>query len=217
MQQGQGRWVLPRSNLYRSCSTLSMELFLQCLCDGNLKALIIEGGATDEELQEAWLIILSEYHELKGDIQGSEQWRLSIEVMRLHNHLFLLDQCVEFLKIQWSDSIAESVRRLGYPFNPKDKENYTLDLNRVVNKSKLKYIQLKQLIAQLSAEVEKMGDKKPSREDFDTMLIYIEEMQKVSYNFETLTVQKYLQLEKKYIQYVEHLKTQIAKHGNRTH
>src|SRR5690606_32938883 len=83
MQQGQGRWVLPRSNLYRSCSTLSMELFLQCLCDGNLKALIIEGGATDEELQEAWLIILSEYHELKGDIQGSEQWRLSIEVMRL--------------------------------------------------------------------------------------------------------------------------------------
>lgn len=214
MQSRPEQRVLHRSNLYRGCSVLPMENFLQCLCENNLQALVVEGSATEKELTEAWVIILAEYYELRGET--SEQWQLSRDVLRLQNHLFLLDQCVEFLKIRWSDSIAESIRSLGYPFNPVDHTNYGTELNRVINKAKTKFIVLQQLIKQLADQVKKFDDKKPSRDYFDQMLIHIEEMQKVSYSMESLTVQKYIQLEKKYFQYVEQLKARVAKHG-RTH
>lgn len=205
-------------NIYRGCGNLPMENFLQCLVDENYRSLIIEGDATDQQLHEAWIVILAEYYELKGDAtEGMEVWQLSRDVMRLRNHLFLLDQCVEFLKVKWSDSIAESVNKLGYPFKPGGKEDYAKELNQVVNKAKTKYIHLQQLIKQLEEQVKKMGDRKPSRDYFENMLIHIEEMQKVSYALETLTVQKFVLLEKKYWNQVEQLKARAAKHGQRAH
>jgi hypothetical protein len=201
-------------NIYRGCSSLPMENFLQCLCEENYHSLIIEGDATDRQLQEAWIIILAEYYELRGDtFEGTETWQLSRDVMRLQNHLFLLEQCVEFLKVRWSDSIAESVKKLGYTFQPASKENYAEDLNRVVNKSKTKYIHLQQLIKQLAQHVEKIGDKKPTRDYFDNMLIHIEEMQKVTYRMDGISVQKFVLLEKKYWHQVDLLKQRAAKHG----
>lgn len=191
-----------------------MENFLQCLCDENFQALIIDGDAKEWQLEEAWIIILAEYYELRGETsEGSETWQLSRDVMRLQNHLFLLEQCVEFLKAKWSDSIADSVNKIGYTFRPASKEEYTEDLNRVVNKAKTKYIQLQQLIKQLSEQVKKIGDKKPTRDYFDNMLIHIEEMQKVSYNMDTLSVQKFVLMEKKYWNQVELLKQRAAKHA----
>lgn len=195
-----------------------MENFIQCLCAENYRALIIEGSATDRQLQEAWIVILAEYYELRGDTsEGMEVWQLSRDVMRLQNHLFLLEQCVEFLKVKWSDSIADSVNKLGYLFRPASKEDYIEDLNRVVNKSKTKYIQLQQHIKQLEQHVKKIGDKKPTRDYFDNMLINIEEMQKVSYSMDSLPVQKFVLLEKKYWKQIEQLKSRAAKHGNRAH
>lgn len=213
-QMPQDRVASRPLNIYLGCSNLPMENFLQCLCDENLQALIIEGDAKPWQLQEAWIIILAEYYELRGETsEGSETWQLSRDVMRLQNHLFLLEQCVEFLKGKWSDSIADSVNKLGYTFRPASKDNYAEDLNRVVNKSKTRYIQLQQLIKQLSEQVKKIGDKKPTRDYFDNMLIHIEEMQKVSYSMDTLPVQKFVLMEKKYWHQVELLKQRAAKHG----
>jgi hypothetical protein len=195
-----------------------MEIFIQCLVEENYKALLIDGEASDEKLREAWVIILAEYYELRGDTgEGMEVWQLSRDVMRMQNHLFLLDQCIEFLKGQWSDSIAGSVNKLGYPFKPASKENYFIELDAVVNKSKTKYIQLQQNIKLLQDKISKVGDKKPTREYYDNLLIHIEEMQKVTYSMDTVTVQKFVSLEKKYWHQVEQLKAKAAKHGNRTY
>jgi hypothetical protein len=203
-------------SLYRGCNALPMEIFVQCLCDENLKALVIEGKASGEQLHHAWIMILTEYYELKGDADG-QQWLLSRDVMRLENHLTLLDRCVEFLKTRWSDSIAESINKLGYTFRPISKEDYWDDLNRVVQKSKTKYIHLQQMIKELEMQVKKVEGKKPARDYFDNMLINFEEMQKVSYSLDTLTVQKFVLLEKRYWHQVELLKARAAKHGHRAH
>lgn len=218
MQTRPEKQELRRSNLYRGCSNLPMENFIQCLCEEDYAYLVIEGEATDRELHEAWVLILAEYYELRGDTsEGMEVWQLSRDIMRIQNHLFLLEQCVEFLKEKWSDSIAESVNKLGYPFKPASKEDYTEELNRVVNKAKTKYIQLRQNIKLLEEKVSKLGDKKPTRDYFDNMLIHIEEMQKVSYSMDTLPVQKFVLLEKKYWNQVEQLKARAAKNGHRAH
>lgn len=205
-------------SLYRGCSMLPMENFIQCLCDDNLKALVIEGDVSEQKLQERWVMILAEYYEIKGDTSdGMEQWQLSRDIMRLQNHLFLLEQCIEYLKVRWSDSIADSVNKLGYPFKPKSNEEYFTELEAVVNKAKTKYIHLQQKLKELEQQVSKLSDKKPSRDYFDNILIHIEEMQKVTYSMDTITVQKFVLLEKKYWQHVELLKVRAAKHGQRAH
>lgn len=83
---------------------------------------------------------------------------------------------------------------------------------QVVNKSKLKYIQLKQMIKQLEQKMAEGGKEKPKRDYFEKMIIEIEEMQRTNYDLDELTVSKYVQLEKKYWQKVEQLK---KAHGNR--
>ena len=35
--------------------------FWECDCDGNLRALIIEGDASEDELQEAWIVVKSQF------------------------------------------------------------------------------------------------------------------------------------------------------------
>lgn len=185
--------------LYRTCAELSMDKFLTCLCDEDLTALIISGNATENRLREQWAMILEEYFELKGDTVNSvETLKLQKDISRFRNHLYLVDVFVNFLKFRYSDVIADCVRKLGYPFNPKshEPENYRNDLQVVVNKSKTKYIQLQQSIDLLKKALEKIKDNKPTRQEFEKSLILIEEVQKVTYSMETLTVSKFLSLEK---------------------
>lgn len=191
-----------------------MERFLDALCDDNLNSLIIEGGATKDQLTQAWVLILSEYYELRDDgLDGNEQCLLSRDIQKLNNHLTLLDICVKFLLEQYSDSIAESVRKLGYSFRPTSFEpvDYIIELNSVVQKSKLKFTQLQQLIKQLESKMQEGGQENPKRETFERNLLYFEEMQGASYNMDELTVSKYVMLEKKYNDKVEQLKMLHAK------
>lgn len=206
--------VLPPSNIYHSCSKLPMAAFLDALCDDNLNSLIIAGKATPAQLNEAWVLILSEYYELKGGgLDGNEQAALSRDILKLNNHLHLLDVCVQFLLDRYSESIADSVRKLGYSFRPTSYEpvDYIVQLNAVVQKSKTKYIQLQQMIKQLEANMQDSGQEKPKRETFEKNLLYYEEMQGASYNMDDLTVSKYVMLEKKYEQKIEHLNMLHAK------
>lgn len=205
--------VLPPSNIYHSCSKLPMIAFLDALCGDILTSLIITGKATNAQLNEAWVLILSEYYELRGDgLDGNEQAQLSRDILKLNNHLNILDICMKFLLERYSDSIADSVRKLGYSFRPASFEpaDYIVQINEVVQKSKTKYIQLQQMIKQLEAKMAEAGQEKPKRETFERNLLYFEEMQGASYNMEELTVSKYVMLEKKYEQKIEHLKMMHA-------
>jgi hypothetical protein len=191
-----------------------MPAFLDALCDDNLQSLIITGKAIPAQLNEAWILILAEYYELKGSsIDDNEQTAMSRDILKLNNHLYLLDICVQFLLERYSESIADSIRQLGYSFRPKSFEpvDYIVELNAVVQKSKTKYIQLKQLIKQLESKMDDSGQEKPKRETFERNLLYYEEMQGASYNMDELTVSKYVMLEKKYEQKIEHLNMLHAK------
>lgn len=191
-----------------------MPAFLDALCDDNLSSLLIDGKATKNQLTQAWLLILAEYYELRGDgIEGNEQWSLSRDIQKLNNHLHILDICVQFLLEKYSESIADSVRRLGYSFRPTSFEpvDYIIELNAVVQKSKTKYVQLQQLIKQLEQQMTDAGNEKPKREIFEKNLLHFEEMQGVAYAMDELTVSKYLMLENKCNQKAEQLNALHAK------
>lgn len=197
-----------QASMYRRCSETPMLVFLRCMCEEDYSALIIEGRPTSDEIMEAWLLLLSEYQELRGDsIDSVEQVRLSREIWKLRSHLQLVDYCVQFLAQRYSESIADSLRNLGYIFKPTELVPYKYIglLNNIINKTKLKYVQLQQMVKQLEAEIKKGLPQKPTREQFENTLIHIEEMQKTSYDLDDITVYKYVMLEKKLQKHIEHL------------
>lgn len=189
------------------------ERFLECLCEQQYSSLIIAGTAPEEELADTWVQLLSEYYELRGDMDGLEQWRLSRDITRLQNHLYLVDIIVAQLQRAWSPSLASSLNNLGYFFFPAEQvpERYVEELTAAVNQSKTKYIELKQLMKEQEKRLAGVQDKKPERQYYDSLLIAIEEMQGVTYNTEELMTAKFIQLEKKYWERIKQGEAQAQK------
>lgn len=170
--------------------TMLMCEWMECMCEDDFSSINND--------QDLWIDLVSEYQELKGDsIEAIEVLRLSKEIRRLNNHLFLFDLCIRVLEKRYSVSVADSLNRLGYPFRPVNKipSEYRNMLQVCINKSKTRYVQLQQAVKQLEAA--KPNDKKPTREYYEETLINIEQYQRMSYSMDALTVYKFVLLEKR--------------------
>lgn len=193
-----------------------MDRFLTCLVDEDYSALVISGKADHEELKQVWVIILSEYYELKGaEINGDEQTKLSVEFTRLNDKLKLAQRCIDFLVNSYSESIANSLCKLGYRFKPalKHPDYYIEDLHRVAQRAKTDYVRMQQISKQLEILIKKIPEKIDPT-GFENTLNSIEEMQGAAYDFSSLTVSRFVALENKLIRYIDTMKAKTAKHGN---
>jgi hypothetical protein len=192
-----------------------MDRFLRCLCKKDYKALIISGEPTEAELMTSWLFIITEYNELKDlDISESKHWNASRELIRLHNHLYLLQQCIDFLAHRYSPSVAQSFKRLGYRLkitseNP-EPEEYIDQLFIAAEQAKAKYIEIQQYDKQLKEFVKESEGSIPQYSTFEHSITLIEEMQHTVYDMSALTVSKFVQLENKYRAMVTQLELQKA-------
>jgi cell fate (sporulation/competence/biofilm development) regulator YlbF (YheA/YmcA/DUF963 family) len=190
-----------------------MAPFLDALCDGKIEALIVRGTPPPDEVLVAWDGILDDYYDLTGDVFNSEIFQVEKEITRLGNHLFLLQYCIDFLYGRWSDSVANSLNKLGYRFKPDTQvpEDYRQQLDDIVARSRTKFIHLKQMQNERDRLRANQKSGRPPREYFEQLLANIEEMQRTSYNMDTLMVTKFVTLEKKYRRYVEALSKKPAK------
>lgn len=183
--------VQPTSNTLRlTIKTMYMEAWIACMCEDDYSSI-------DNDMA-LWIDLVGQYQELRGDtIEAIEQLRLTKQVRLLHYHLYIFGLCVKQLNVAYSESIADTLNKLGYSFNPvvKEPDQYRNLLEMCINKSKTKYILLQQAVKQLEAA--KPSDKKPKREYYEDTLLTMEQYQKVSYNLETLTVYKFCLLEKR--------------------
>ncbi len=185
--------------------TVSMTAFLDFLCEEIPGVIAIE----------QWMEILNDYQVLRGDtVDMVEQLRLSKEIKRLNFHLFLVGKCIQVLSERYSESVVNSLKELGYRFNPESKipSEYIKELNRVVAESKLKYVMQQQAVKQLQEHITKNPYSKPKRETFEGSLADIEQYQHVTYSFDTLSVYRFVILEKKMVAYYNKLN---AKNGRR--
>jgi hypothetical protein len=203
----QEKTVSPPFRIYRTCSELPLSIFIECVCDEKYDLLIIEGHPSRTDISEAWLSIISEYFELRENGVG-ETWQSLKEIIRLQNHLYIVEKCIQFLHVRYSVEVAKALRSLGYVFveNPYDREKYVLILDQIAQKSKNKYIRLQQLLVEYEQKVKDSTGSKMKRESFDEVLIEIEQMQGTSYDIRQLTVSKFILLEKKFLKQVERQK-----------
>jgi hypothetical protein len=144
-----------KSNISCKCSEVTLDEFIDCLLNGNLRRLLRAGEATDAELQKAWECLYSEYSELSGDKAYAYMFSLMKSVSVLRAKLVIMQ---DFL----SSGNTERLRKIGY----------TGDTNKIIARAKREAVEL----ASKEKELEKMQDKQDrtvKESDYDDWIISV--------------------------------------------
>lgn len=92
--------------LINSCADITINTLMKCMFSSDLSVLIIEGMATEEELNEAWDIIYNEYIDIAG-ISQSEEFELLKSIFYLQTRLRRIELLIHIQR--------ESIKHIGIP------------------------------------------------------------------------------------------------------
>lgn len=199
----------PLPKLFRSITQIPLCRFLECDCDGNLRALIIEGDATEQELNEAWAVIKSQYADAMGNKKFVTFKTLfkQIGVMRLT--LMQIELLINILHNVYHEDIAARLNKelkTSFQFTPDDRAKYfeTLEACRIRSKKLKIDIDIKEIQYNAIAETE-TGEGEPvkvGREHYIEILVTLSNF--VKYNIpDIITVYEFCERIRRYIKHSE--------------
>jgi len=193
--------------IYKTCSDLPLIRFIRCICDDDLKQLIIEGDATDDELKEVWQAIYQEYIELSGTTATDYQTTITAEISQLFFKHTAIVEAVELSRKYRYDEIIAMLKKEGYnfQFNHNDLPSYHKDLDRVLNRAKTLLVQREQKEAQLARLQEGQKGDRITRVHFDNRLNALSIHYKHHINEHEITVSRYVGLLNQYFKDCEKL------------
>ena len=138
----------PSSTLYRTCSKLPLELFLDCLYDQAYEVLIIKGEASTDELKEAWSKIYLEYCSLNQDSQFNEVFDTQKKINLLIANIELVDGIIKHLWFSFDQRLVDILneKQLRCTVTEDDKDDVLYNkLKTVVGRAKRWIIDLELL------------------------------------------------------------------------
>jgi hypothetical protein len=175
--------------LYLLCEKLPLDIYIDCLVDGDLKGLIISGVVTTDELQQAWDKIYTQslklsqgnnYNEALEIMKGIDDCTAKVTIVNnVVKHLSLcneqnIDNDIDLIKVL--DSLA-----LRSGIKPEDRGNILIKkLNTVVGRAKKWVEKIAELRKNLEAISQSNEGVDTGREYFDGWLEAISE-EKVFY------------------------------------
>ncbi|MDR2653170.1 MAG: hypothetical protein LBC68_12825 [Prevotellaceae bacterium] len=144
-------------NISCKCSEVTLDEFIDCLVNNNLKRLIKTDEATETELQQAWEKLYTEYSELSGNKQHKYYFTLykSVYSMRLKMH-------IANLLLQGPELNLDDLYSLGYAG----------DVKSIIARLKFETIDLQTK----EKELKKLTDKQTGtvkESDFDDWIISV--------------------------------------------
>lgn len=199
--------------IYKSCSDLPLIRFIRCICDDDLRQLIIEGEATQYELSEGWQTIYQEYIELSGNTGTDYVATLTAEIAQLFFKYTAISEAVELSRKYRYDNIIKMLKDEGYrfPFDHNDPVAYHKDLDRVLNRAKTLLVQREQKEAQLAKLQEGQKDDKITRVHFDNRLNALSIHYKHHINEHEISVSRYVGLLNQYFKDCEKMDQHVGR------
>lgn len=77
--------------LYHTCSECPLSVFIKCLVDSDIYALVISGTPTVEDISEAWANLFSEYLDLNNDNEAVYILNLQKDICILQNKIDIVE------------------------------------------------------------------------------------------------------------------------------
>lgn len=164
------------ATLYTSIHKLMFDRFEDAFVDGDLKALIICGEPTEQELQEAWLSIREQYADALADTQQKrfisifkDLQKLKIKQMQALTLISVLETCY----VEKFTHLLNKLFHKKLKFDINNLDSYHADLKRMHSHAKgiSLHIQLKEIELAAFDEKNSSGAHKPTRDYFAGILI----------------------------------------------
>jgi hypothetical protein len=160
--------------------------------NNNLRRLARSGEATDEELQEAWGMVYSEYVELSGNTS--------------HNYLFSLVKATTLIQARLAavnelikQGDAERLQTIGY----------TGDIKKIIAKMKREVVELHGKEKELEKVRQNNAGESVKEVDFTTWIVSISKYMGYRIERKTTTVSEFLEMVK---QMEKEMKEKLKKH-----
>jgi hypothetical protein len=140
------------------CSEVTLDEFIDCLINGNLRRLVRTGEATDEELQTAWGRLYSEYSELSGNKEHQYYFSVyrAVYAMRLKMHI------AQLILSNPENVNLDDLHVLGY----------SGDAKKIIARLKFETVELRSKEKELEKMKEKQ-DRTVTDSDFDDWIISV--------------------------------------------
>ena len=187
------------ASLHRTCKTLSITGFKTAYCNNDLRALIISGTPTDNELKDAWDEIVFEYATLFKNEDSQYLFELSQRISLLKIHIAFVDYAVVLLRAKYQSEeqtdqdILNELNALGYDisFDENYPEEYVKSLNRIVSLCKTNVFDLEEQQKEYDRLNKTTGGKKQSEEDFDANIMMLSKYQHFPIDEDKVSIYKY--------------------------
>lgn len=116
--------------LYDSIETLTLERYIIVVCKNDLSQLTESGNPTIEQLQAAWINVISEHQQRRNDPNAETELELRQEREAYENKAYRVNIILSWLRIRYSEAFVAKLIEYGYAyeFTP---ETYLEDLVRV--------------------------------------------------------------------------------------
>lgn len=194
--------------IYDSCYTCPLKAYIQVVCNGDMRALVLEGEPTDEELNMAFSGILEQYQEISGN-KPSLQNSILREIYMYRSHILGLALCYDLVLSGEID--LKGLNDCGITFNPSKEDEFSL-LEKISMKIKDRKIRLKKAIG----EYDRI--QKNNKSEKVTMMHFVEQLASLSRwaGFrlsDEITLAEYAVYTRQMNDYAEQLKTK--RNGNK--
>lgn len=198
------------SQIYSTITKLPFANFLDCICDNNLRALIISGEPREDELISARDMIVMQYTDAIGGENTVHEVGILKEITHYRISLYLIYTLVDLLSRiyvpKWESLLIRHSGRKKFNLDWAKPEEYVKELNLALARSisfKLN-LELKEIELEGLRNQNKTGKEgKPKREDFVRSLINLSDHAGFQIRENEITTFEYCQRVKGFIQYME--------------
>lgn len=194
---------------YKSCSETPLSVFIECLVEGNLKALIISGEPTSEQLAMAWAELFSEFTDLNADNEQMYVLTLQGEITLIHEEIAEVEGVLYFLSpemlpfsITMKDELLNVLHKYDYPHEIDVSEpGYVEQLEIIANRLCPIKLKLQMKMRELSEYNQEKKNDSIDKQYFSRMLVRLSKFQGFNIRAKDITVEEFVMICKEYNSY----------------
>jgi hypothetical protein len=170
----------PLPAIARRCSEVTLDEFIDCLVNGNLRRLVRDGNPSDEELRAAWIELYGEYSELSGN--------------QSHRYMFSLMKSILVLKLRLL--CVQGVLKSSKDMSVLKELGYTGDTQRIIAKAKRELVELQGKEKELEKMKKDNSGDSASEGDFTAWIVAVSKYMGYRIDRKTTTVAEFLSANK---------------------
>jgi hypothetical protein len=191
---------------------LPLSDFITCCAENDFSSIVFSGNPTKEQVDVAWMQLLSQYYAVRQDPRTLEQWQSITEMQLLRVRMATVNALCESLRMVYSPVIVFQLHKMGFDF-PFTRETYLQELELVKNmevQTRLDFESIQEHFAeQAKNSIDKDGNSvKQSEQIFYDYVDSYNECFKTSHSVDRMNTFEYANRCKRLDEHYKNLQTQ---------